>query len=49
MDFNLHCNIPFGEYDKFYEKTVNAMTERTVGAICLKPTYNLQGGYKCYS
>ena len=25
------------------------MTERTVGAICLGPTYELQGGYKYYS
>ena len=48
MDFNLHCNIPFGDYSQVYERTGNDMTDCTVGAICLEPNYNLQGGYKFY-
>ena len=35
IDFNLHCNIIFGDYAQLYEKTGNDMTECTVGAICL--------------
>ena len=44
MDFNLNCNIKFEDYDQVYENTVNDMTECTVGAICLGPTYNIQYG-----
>src|SRR5210317_1045814 len=49
MDHNKHCKIPFGDYAQVYEKTENNMNERTVGAICLGPSYNLQDGYKFYS
>ena len=38
MDFNLHCKIPFGDYDKVYEKTGNDMNQRTVATIFLAPT-----------
>ena len=45
MDFNKHCRLPFGDYAQVYDTTDNTMQERTVGSICLGPSYNLQGGY----
>ena len=45
MDYNKHCKIPFGDYAQVYDNTDNTMAERTVGAICLGPSGNLQGGY----
>ena len=43
--YQLHWNMPFSDYAQVYENTVNDTTERTVGAICLRPTYNIQGVY----
>ena len=40
--------MSFGDYDQVDEKTKNDMTQRTVGAICLGTTHNLQVGYKFY-
>ena len=48
MDFNLNFKMTFGDYSQVYERTGNDMTDCTVGAICLEPNYNLQGGYKFY-
>ena len=45
MDCKKHCRMPFGDCAQAYEKTDNNNSERTVGAICLGPSYNLQGGY----
>ena len=43
IDFNLYCNIPFGDYVQFYRERENYMTERTFGSIYLGPKYNIQG------
>jgi hypothetical protein len=44
LDYNLHFQVIFGEYAQTYKVTTNNMKERTVGAIALGPTGNLQGG-----
>ena len=49
LDYNLHFQVIFGEYLHTYEATTNTMKSRTVGAIALGPTGNLQGGIRCYS
>jgi hypothetical protein len=49
LDYNLHFQVIFGEYLHTYEVTTNTMKSRTVGAIALGPTGNLQGGIRCYS
>jgi hypothetical protein len=51
LDFNKHCQIPFGAYAELHEDNniTNTMTERTQPAICLGPTANFQGSYKFLS
>jgi hypothetical protein len=49
LDYNLHFQVIFGEYAHTYEVTTNDMKRRTVGAIALGPTGNLQGGIRFYS
>ena len=49
LDYNLHFQVIFGEYAHTYEVTTNTMKRRTVGAIALGPTGNLQGGIRFYS
>jgi hypothetical protein len=49
LDYNLHFQVIFGEYAQTYEVTTNDMKRRTVGAIALGPTGNLQGGIRFYS
>jgi hypothetical protein len=51
LDFNKHCQIPFGAYAEVHEDNniMNTMTERTQPAICLGPTANFQGSYKFLS
>ena len=46
-DFNLHCKVPLGTYCQVHEEDVptNTNSPRTIGAICLGPSGNLQGGY----
>lgn len=48
LDYNLHCQIPFGQYVQVHKENhpTNGQHSRTVGAICLGPTGNLQGRYK---
>ena len=46
MDYKKHCKAPFGCYAQVYQGTDNSMTERTVAAICLGPTFNQSGSYK---
>ena len=51
-DFTTHCRIPFGAYAQVYENptyTNDTEEPRTVGAIALGPSGNLQGGYKFMS
>jgi hypothetical protein len=49
LDYNLHFQVIYGEYAHTYETTTNDMKRRTVGAIALGPTGNLQGGVRFYS
>ena len=49
LDFNLHFRVMFGEFVQTYEGTSNTMVPRTVDAIALGPSGNLQGGVHCFS
>jgi hypothetical protein len=51
LDFNKHCQIPFGAYAEVHEdrNSTNTMSERTQPEICLGPTANFQGSYKFIS
>ena len=48
MDYMKHCLLPFGAYVQTHEEPnpTNSLQARTIGAICLGPTGNLQGSYK---
>lgn len=51
LDYNKHCKIPFGTYCQVFQDNTpsNTDAERTVDAICLGPTGNLQGSYKFFN
>ena len=51
FDYTKHCKIPFGAYAQVHEEPSpsNSQVARTVGAICLGPTGNQQGGYKYFN
>jgi len=44
-DYRLHGQLQFGEYVQVHESHDNTMSTRTTGAIALRPTGNIQGGY----
>jgi hypothetical protein len=49
FDYNKHCRAQFGSYVQTHKEpatTSSTMQARTLGAICLGPTGNLQGSYK---
>ena len=48
FDYGKHCRLPFGSYVQAHEEPnpTNTQAARTVGAICLGPTGNMQGSYK---
>ena len=48
IDYNKHCKLQFGSYIQTHEENnpTNSMDSRTIGAIALGPSSNLQGGYK---
>ena len=48
LDYSKHFRLPFGSYVQVRDdpSLTNSPTARTVGAITLGPTSNLQGGYK---
>ena len=48
LDYNCHCKLAFGAYAQVHEENLptNSQQARTLGAICLGPSGNLQGGYK---
>ena len=50
LDGKLHCHIKFGTYCQVYQELhpSNTPQERTVDAICLELTGNLQGSYKYF-
>ena len=51
LDYTKHCRLAFGDYAQTHEEhnPTNSMNERTIGAICLGPMENFQGGYKFMS
>jgi hypothetical protein len=50
LDAKVHCKTPFGTYCETHEEPnpKNGMDPRTIPAICLGPTGNIQGSYKFY-
>ena len=46
--YSKHCRLSFGSYVQVHDdpSPTNSPTARTIGAITLGPTGNLQGGYK---
>lgn len=48
IDFKKHCKLPFGAYVQAHQEPSPSSTQepRTVGAICLGPTGNIQGSYR---
>jgi hypothetical protein len=45
LDYNKHFRLEFGSYVQVHEQNDNSMVARTTGAIALRPTGNVQGGY----
>jgi hypothetical protein len=45
VDFHKHCQLEFGDYVQTHDEQDNSMDSRTTGAIALRPTGNVQGGY----
>ena len=45
LNFHAHCRVEFGQYVQTHEEHDNSMQSRTIGAIALRPTGNIQGGY----
>ena len=45
LDYNKHCKYQFGQYVQTHEQTDNTMTERTIGALALRPVGNIQGSW----
>ncbi len=47
LDYSHHCRALFGSYCKTHEENspTNSMQSRTMSAICLGPTGNMQGTY----
>jgi hypothetical protein len=49
IDYTKHCRVKYSQYVQTHEKHDNSMATRTVGALALRPTGNLQGGHYFYS
>ena len=51
LNYKHHFKLPLGDYVQVHEEEQprNSMAERTLGAICLGPIDNAQGGYKFMS
>ena len=51
LNYKHHFKMPIGDYAQVHEEEQprNSMAERTLGAICLGPIDNVQGGYKFMS
>ena len=45
LEYLVHVRLEFGEYVQTHEKHGNRMTDRTLGAVCLGPNGNAQGGH----
>jgi hypothetical protein len=46
INYNKHVHIEFGEYVQQHEEHDNAMTDRTLGVICLGLTGNERGTHQ---
>ena len=49
LGFNLHFRAIFEYFLQTFGGTDNTMTPRTIDAIAIGPTGNLQGGIMCFS
>ena len=49
VDFHRHCKYEYGEYVQTHEEHDNTMSARTVGALAMRPTGNMQGGHYFFS
>ena len=49
VDYNLHCKLECGSYVQTHESHSNNMEPRTIGALALRPTGNVQGGFYFYN
>jgi hypothetical protein len=49
VNFNRHCKFEFGEYVQTHEKHDNSMVPRTIGALAMRPTGNIQGNHYFFS
>ena len=49
MNYNRHCRLEFGEYVQTHEEHDNSLNPPTIGALALRPTGNVQGGYFFFS
>jgi len=49
IDYNLHCRLECGSYVQTHEEHGNNMAPRTIGALALRPTGNVQGGFYFYN
>jgi hypothetical protein len=49
INFSVHCQLEFGSYVQTHEAHNNNMNPRTIGAICLGPKGNIQGGHNFMS
>ena len=49
MNYNRHWQLEFGEYVQTHEEHENSLNPRTIGALALRPTGNIQGGYFFFS
>ena len=45
LNFQRHARLELGAYVQMHEEHDNLMGPRTLGAICLGPTGNQQGGH----
>jgi len=45
LTYDKHVRLPFGAYVQTHEEHTNDLRHRTLGAICLGPTGNAQGGH----
>ena len=45
LDYHNHVRLEFGGYVQTHEEHTNDMLPRTIGAICLGPSSNEQGGH----
>ena len=49
LNYNRHCRLEFGEYVQTHEEHDNSLNPHTIGALALRPTGNIQGGYFFFS